>query len=31
LNPKNGKTDPDLEKKDAYSFIKAPRYEGKPM
>jgi hydrogenase large subunit len=31
LNPKNGKTDPDLEKKDAYSFLKAPRYDGKPM
>ncbi len=31
LNPKNGKTDPDLEKQDAYSFIKAPRYDGKPM
>jgi hydrogenase large subunit len=31
LNPKNGKTDPDLEKKDAYSFIKAPRYDGKAM
>jgi len=24
-------TVPDLEKKDAYTFIKAPRYEGKPM
>ncbi len=31
LNPKHGKTDPDLGKKDAYSFIKAPRYNGKPM
>jgi hydrogenase large subunit len=31
LPPKNGKTDPDLEKKDAYSFLKAPRYDGKPM
>ncbi len=31
LNPKYGKTDPDLEKKDAYSFLKAPRYQGKPM
>jgi hydrogenase large subunit len=33
----NGKTPytedtiPDLEKKDAYSFVKAPRYDGKPM
>ncbi len=31
LNPKNGKTDPDLEKQGAYSFIKAPRYNDKPM
>lgn len=33
----NGKTPytedtvPDLEKKDAYTFVKAPRYDGKPM
>ncbi|WP_425800655.1 nickel-dependent hydrogenase large subunit [Desulfitobacterium sp. Sab5] len=33
----NGKTPytedtvPDLDKKDAYSFVKAPRYEGQPM
>jgi hydrogenase large subunit len=33
----NGKTPytedtiPDLDKKDAYSFVKAPRYDGKPM
>jgi hydrogenase large subunit len=31
LNPKEGKTDPDLEKKDAYSFIKAPRYDSEHM
>lgn len=24
-------TVPDLEKKDAYSFVKAPRYDGKPI
>ncbi|MEW6554591.1 MAG: nickel-dependent hydrogenase large subunit [Actinomycetota bacterium] len=29
--PSDGKTDPDLEKDGAYSFLKAPRYEGKPM
>lgn len=29
--PGNGKTDPDVRKEDAYSFIKAPRYDGKPM
>ncbi len=31
LNPKQGKTEPDLEKQGAYSFIKAPRYGDKPM
>jgi hydrogenase large subunit len=31
LNPKEGKTDPDLKKQDAYSFLKAPRYDGMPM
>lgn len=31
LHPSTGKTDPELEKKDAYSFIKAPRYDGRPM
>lgn len=25
------KTIPDLDKKDAYTFVKAPRYEGQPM
>ena len=30
LNPKEGKTVPDPEKKGAYSFIKSPRYNGKP-
>ncbi len=30
LNPTQGKTIPDPYKKDAYSFIKAPRYNGKP-
>jgi len=31
LNPKQGKTDPQLDKENAYSFIKAPRYGGQPM
>lgn len=31
LNPKEGKTDPDVHKEDAYSFIKAPRYKGNAM
>jgi len=31
LNPKQGRTDPELEKEGAYSFLKAPRYDGKPM
>ncbi len=31
LNPKNGKTEPDIHKEGAYSFLKAPRYKGKPM
>ena len=30
-HPSEGKTIYDLEKKDAYSFIKAPRYDGHPM
>lgn len=30
LNPGQGKTVPDPHKKDAYSFIKAPRYNNKP-
>ncbi len=30
LNPKVGKTLPEPEKAGAYSFIKAPRYNGKP-
>ena len=30
LNPKDGKTIPDPNKAGAYSFIKAPRYNGKP-
>ena len=28
-NPAQGETKPDLKKKQAYSFIKSPRYEGK--
>jgi len=28
LNPKDGETEPDLNKKDAYSFLKSPRYNG---
>ena len=31
LNPKQGKTEPDLQKQEAYSFIKAPRYGGNHM
>ena len=31
LHPYDGETEPDLEKKDAYSWVKAPRYDGKPM
>lgn len=31
LHPYKGETVYDLEKKDAYSFVKAPRYDGKPM
>lgn len=31
LNPKNGKTEPDVKKDGAYSFIKAPRYNDEPM
>ncbi len=30
LNPKQGKTIPAPHKKDAYSFVKSPRYNGKP-
>ncbi len=30
LNPRQGETIPDPYKKGAYSFIKAPRYNGKP-
>lgn len=30
LNPKDGETDPDVNKSGAYSFLKAPRYNGKP-
>ncbi len=31
LHPKEGKTEPEVGKNGAYSFLKAPRYEGKPM
>ena len=31
LNPARGKTDYDLDKPGAYSWIKAPRYQGLPM
>ena len=31
LNPKQGKTEPELGKQGAYSFLKAPRLNGKPM
>lgn len=31
LNFSKGKTVPDLDKKDAYSFVKAPRYDGQPL
>ena len=30
-HPYKGRTEYDLDKKNAYSFVKAPRYEGKPM
>lgn len=30
-NPKAGKTDPEPDKKDAYSWVKSPRYGGKPF
>jgi hydrogenase large subunit len=30
-HPSDGKTEPDVHKKDAYSFLKAPRYDGHPM
>ncbi|MDY6796568.1 MAG: nickel-dependent hydrogenase large subunit [Actinomycetota bacterium] len=29
--PQDGKTEPDVHKKGAYSFIKAPRYDDNPM
>ncbi|MBU4240199.1 MAG: nickel-dependent hydrogenase large subunit [Actinomycetia bacterium] len=31
LNPSEGETEPDVHKEGAYSFLKAPRYDGKPM
>jgi len=31
LNPAVGKTEPQVGKEGAYSFIKAPRFDGKPM
>jgi len=31
VHPYNGEQLFDLDKKDAYSFVKAPRYDGKPM
>jgi hydrogenase large subunit len=31
LSPKEGKTEPELGKQGAYSFLKAPRYDGKTM
>jgi hydrogenase large subunit len=31
LNPSKGETVPQPDKKKAYSWVKAPRYEGKPM
>jgi len=31
LYPHEGQTDPDPEKKKAYSWVKAPRYDGVPM
>lgn len=31
LAPQDGKTEPELAKEGAYSFLKAPRYDGKPM
>lgn len=31
LAPSEGKTEPDVHKKDAYSFLKAPRYDENPM
>ncbi|MHB8170413.1 MAG: nickel-dependent hydrogenase large subunit [Thermincolia bacterium] len=29
-HPKQGESNPELNKKDAYSWVKAPRYDGKP-
>lgn len=31
VHPTAGATEVDLDKQDAYSFIKAPRYDGRPM
>ena len=31
LYPGNGQTDPDYTKADAYSWVKAPRYDGQPQ
>jgi hydrogenase large subunit len=31
FNPREGQTNPQLGKNGAYSFLKAPRYDGKPM
>jgi hydrogenase large subunit len=31
LNPAQGETEPEPDIKDAYSWVKAPRYEGKPF
>jgi Ni,Fe-hydrogenase I large subunit len=31
LHPSQGRTEPKVDKTDAYSWIKAPRYDGKPM
>jgi len=31
LHPSNGKTDPNPDKQSAYSWLKAPRYDGKVM
>lgn len=31
LHPANGETEYDLDRKNAYSFVKAPRYDGLPM
>ncbi|OFW68793.1 MAG: hypothetical protein A2V52_07275 [Actinobacteria bacterium RBG_19FT_COMBO_54_7] len=31
LNPRNGKTEPEVDKTNGYTFLKAPRYNGQPM